>query len=153
MAFTPLLDLYLGALLNVPSHIIEATRPAMKIMILWGAFIGYRRFHQGIIIRAGKTRYVAAGTAHTGASFRQRGSGAGRDHYDCRRSRWGYRPDVFDGGGDALHLYHLATRCQTLAIDAARDGHGAPLGKRDALRFHLPLAATSVDHNFGEPGH
>ena len=62
MAFTPLLDLYLGALLNVPSQIIEATRPGMKIMILWGAFIGYRRFHQGIIIRAGKTRYVAAGT-------------------------------------------------------------------------------------------
>ena len=26
MAFTPLLDLYLGALLNVPGHIIEATR-------------------------------------------------------------------------------------------------------------------------------
>ena len=63
MAFTPLLDLYLGSVLNVPAHIIEAARPGMKIMICWGAFIGYRRFHQGIVIRFGNTRYVGFGTA------------------------------------------------------------------------------------------
>ena len=62
MAFTPLLDLYLGTVLNIPIHIIEATRPGMKIMILWGGFIGYRRFHQGIIIRFGNTRYIGYGT-------------------------------------------------------------------------------------------
>lgn len=63
IAFTPLLDIYLGALLNVPDQIIEATRPGMKIMILWGGFIGYRRFHQGVMIRAGNTRYIAYGTS------------------------------------------------------------------------------------------
>ena len=62
MAFTPLLDVYLGGALNIPAHIIEATRPGMKIMVLWGAFIGYRRFHQGVIIRFGNTRFVGYGT-------------------------------------------------------------------------------------------
>ena len=62
MAFTPLLDFYLDTLLSIPAHIIEATRPAMRVMILWGGFIGYRRFHQGIMIRFGRTRYVGYGT-------------------------------------------------------------------------------------------
>lgn len=62
MAWTPLLDLYLGDILGIPPQIIDATRPGMTIMILWSGFIGYRRFHQGVLINHGRTRTIGTGT-------------------------------------------------------------------------------------------
>lgn len=62
MAFTPLLDWWLGSVLNIPQNIIDATRPGMVVMILWSGFIGYRRFHQGILIRNNRTRAIGIGT-------------------------------------------------------------------------------------------
>jgi len=41
MAFTPLLDVYMGQVLNVPPYIIEATRPGMAIMLLALAMLIY----------------------------------------------------------------------------------------------------------------
>ena len=143
MAFTPLLDLYLGALLNVPRHIIEATRPAMKIMILWGAFIGYRRFHQGVIIRAGKTRYVAAGTVvralvsgsvalALGAITAIAGAVVGAIAL------------IFSMAAETLYTY-IVSRPDVKRLLSTPLGTGRrALTQRDALRFHLPLAATSV---------
>jgi hypothetical protein len=34
----------------------------MTIMILWSGFIGYRRFHQGVLINHGRTRTIGTGT-------------------------------------------------------------------------------------------
>jgi hypothetical protein len=49
--------------MGIPLHIAEAARPGMKIMTLWSAAIGFRRFLQGILIRFGQTRWVGIGTA------------------------------------------------------------------------------------------
>ncbi|MCY3979244.1 MAG: hypothetical protein OXG23_14190 [Chloroflexi bacterium] len=143
MAFTPLLDLYLGALLNVPGQIIEATRPGMKIMILWGAFIGYRRFHQGIIIRAGKTRYVAAGTV-----IRALVSGSVALALGAITTIAGAVVGaialIFSMAAETLYTYIVSRpEVNRLLSTPLRTGRRA-LTQRDALRFHLPLAATSV---------
>ena len=142
MAFTPLLDFYLGVLLNVPAHIVEATRPAMRIMILWGGLIGYRRFHQGIMIRFGKTRYVGYGTVlrvlvsgsmalALGAITQIAGAAIGALALVCAvaaEAIYTYRVSR----GDVMRLLQtpLRDKLQTLSYG-------------DALRFHLPLALTS----------
>lgn len=143
MAFTPLLDFYLGTLLNVPSHIIEATRPGMKIMILWGGFIGYRRFHQGIIIRAGKTRYVAYGTVLRAlvSSVVSLGLGAVTT---IAGAVVGAIALALAMAAETLYTYVISRPDVNRLLATARNPERRALTQRDALRFHLPLAATSV---------
>lgn len=47
VAYTPLFDLIVYRWLDVPDAIAEWVRPGMKIMVLWTAAIGWRRFLQG----------------------------------------------------------------------------------------------------------
>lgn len=143
VAFTPLLDLYLGALLQIPTHIIDAARPGMRVMIFWGAVIGYRRFHQGIIIRFGKTRYVGYGTV-----IRVITSGAVAVLLGVITNSAGA---VVGALALALAVIaeaaftHIVSRpdVKRLLETPLRQG-GHPLTYRHALRFHLPLAATSL---------
>ena len=143
MAFTPLLDWYLGALLNIPSHIIEATRPGMQIMVFWGAVIGYRRFHQGIIIRYGSTRYVGYGTVirvlvSIGIAF---GLGAATQIAGASIGAWALALAVV---AEALYTRHVSRPDVKQLLATPPNPSQPPLTYRDVLRFHLPLAATSV---------
>ena len=142
-AFTPLLDVYLGGLLDVPAHIIKATRPGMKVMVLWGAFIGYRRFHQGIMIRFGNTRYVGLGTvlralvsagvaAGLGAITNMAGAVVG----GCAL--------MLAMAAETLYTYAVSRPDVKRLLQTPAPAGKPPLTQRDALRFHLPLAATSV---------
>ncbi len=143
MAFTPLLDFYLGALLNIPSHIIDATRPGMKIVTLWGAVIGYRRFHQGVIIRFGNTRYVGYGTlirvlvsgcvaVSLGAITNIAGTEIGALALIC---------SVF---AEALYTHRVSRPDVKRLLETPRPEHRPPLTYSQAARFHLPLAVTSL---------
>ena len=49
-------------LLQLPSEIADLTYGALWFFLPWPSAIGYRRFLQGVLIRAGKTRLVAMGT-------------------------------------------------------------------------------------------
>ena len=63
IAFTPLFDWVARELLHSPEAILEPARVGLRIMTPWTAAIGYRRFHQGVLIRFHQTRPVAVGTA------------------------------------------------------------------------------------------
>jgi len=63
LAFTPLFDLVLVPLLDPPAAVIEPARLGLKIMLPWTWAIGYRRFHQGLLIRYGRSHHVSIGTA------------------------------------------------------------------------------------------
>jgi len=63
VGYTPLFDLIVPGLLDVPDDIARWVRPGMQIMIFWSAAIGWRRFLQGILIRFNRTRSIAWGTA------------------------------------------------------------------------------------------
>ena len=143
MAFTPLLDWYLGGLLHIPAHIVEATRPGMKIMLLWGAFIGFRRFHQGIIIRFDKTRYVGYGTIlrvmvsggtalALGALTNMAGAAIGGAAL------------MLAVAAEAVFIWRVAMPdVRKLLATPLRVGQRA-LTYRRATQFHLPLAVTSL---------
>ena len=143
MAFTPLLDIYLGNLLNIPSQIIDATRPGLRIMCLWGAVIGYRRFHQGVIIRFGNTRYVGFGTV-----IRVLASGSVAMALGAITNLAGVEVGacalMVSVVAEALYTHRVSREDVGRLLDTARPSSRAPLSYRHALRFHLPLAVTSV---------
>lgn len=62
LAFTPLFDLVIVRLISPPAELVEPARLAFKWLLPFHWAIGYRRFHQGILIRFGHSRYVTIGT-------------------------------------------------------------------------------------------
>ncbi len=63
VAFTPLFDLVAAGWMRQPGPMVDAARPAMRIMLFWTAAIAWRRFHQGVLVRHGFTQKVSLGTA------------------------------------------------------------------------------------------
>jgi len=62
VAFTPLYDVVARYLLGAPPEIIEPGRVGLRIMLPWTWSIAYRRFHQGVLIRFGRSGAVGRGT-------------------------------------------------------------------------------------------
>ncbi len=62
VSLTPLYDLLLIHLLQVPIEVAEAARIPLGIMTPWSACIGWRRWRQGIMIRNGVTKPITLGT-------------------------------------------------------------------------------------------
>ena len=59
---SPVMDWILLDLMRLDPHVADLTHGALWILLPWPAAIGYRRFYQGILIRADLTRRVAWGT-------------------------------------------------------------------------------------------
>ncbi|MBN2171663.1 MAG: hypothetical protein JW819_10140 [Candidatus Krumholzibacteriota bacterium] len=58
----PVFRLVMVDLVGLTEEVAGLTHVALVILIPWPAAIGFRRFYQGLLIRAGLTRRVAAGT-------------------------------------------------------------------------------------------
>ena len=61
-AFTPLFDWVVVPLLGPPEVVIEPARLGLQVTLLWTWAIAYRRFHQGLLIRYGRSYHVSIGT-------------------------------------------------------------------------------------------
>jgi hypothetical protein len=59
----PVFDFIMQDLIGLPIEVAELVHTSLVILLPWPAAIGYRRFYQGILIRNGRTRLVAYGTA------------------------------------------------------------------------------------------
>jgi hypothetical protein len=62
LAFTPLYDVVVREWMGVPPAVADACLPAFRILILWPAPIGWRRFHQGLLIRLRRTSFISIAT-------------------------------------------------------------------------------------------
>ncbi|MFW5688045.1 MAG: hypothetical protein ACOC1U_00615 [Spirochaetota bacterium] len=58
IGLTPLYDLVVGGILNVPVDVLETSRLPFVVMAPFSAAVGYRRLWQGVLIRHGKTWIV-----------------------------------------------------------------------------------------------
>lgn len=153
VAFTPVYDWVVPGAMGVPAHIATAAQPGMRIMTLWSAAIGWRRFYQGILIRFGETRRVTYGTvARLSASA---GTAAGL-------ALWGELPGVWVGSfalmagvlAEATLVTWLVrpTLYQHLSSNTTLSkGTSNPLTMRRVIGFHTPLAATSLLTLFSQP--
>jgi hypothetical protein len=78
IVFTPLYDVIARHLLGAPEEIIEPGRTGLRLMLPWTWSIAYRRFHQGVLIRFGRSGMVGRGTGPPGLQ---------RDRIDHRTDR------------------------------------------------------------------
>lgn len=62
VAFTPVYSVLVKDILGAPEIIVEPARLGLQCMTPWTLSIAVRRFLQGVIIRAGRTRLVGLGT-------------------------------------------------------------------------------------------
>ncbi len=62
VAFTPLYDVVVGRLIGAPAALMAPARIGLQWMLPWTWSIAYRRFHQGILIRCGRSRAIGLGT-------------------------------------------------------------------------------------------
>ncbi|MBX3118857.1 MAG: hypothetical protein KF784_07305 [Fimbriimonadaceae bacterium] len=62
IVLTPVYGLVAYTILGLDRPVAEATRVGLAIMIPWSAFIGWRRYLQGVLIRNGMTRLISYGT-------------------------------------------------------------------------------------------
>lgn len=63
MLIPPVYHTVMSKALGLPPQVSQLVRGALWLLLPWPAAIGYRRFLHGILIRAGRTRRVAYGTA------------------------------------------------------------------------------------------
>lgn len=143
VAFTPLYGLIVRTLMGVPLPIAAAAHPGMRIMVLWSAAIGFRRFLQGVLIRQGQTRWVGYGTV-----ARLLSSGGGGILLAVLTDL----PGVYIGSiglmaGVLIEAAFIAcvARPTVRNLLATRETPAADtLSIREVARYHAPLAATSL---------
>jgi hypothetical protein len=141
VAFTPLFDIVAKKVMGQPAPIVAAARPAMQIMLLWTAAIGWRRFHQGILVGHQRTHLVSKGTAvRLAATVLAAYAGV----------RYGKLPGV-QVCAIAIMIAVVAESMITTAFVMPilkrvvfKAPWGRPLSQRDIFWFHAPLAATTL---------
>ncbi len=62
VSLTPLYTLVVEQLMNIPADVAARARPTMQILSLWPLPIGWRRTHQGVLIRANRTGMITVAT-------------------------------------------------------------------------------------------
>lgn len=143
VAWTPLYDLVVGDMLGIPESIRVAARPSFQIMLFWTAAIGWRRFYQGILVRHSLTARVSYGTA-VRLSFTIGTAAA--------LVIWGQLPGAIVGAcslmagviSEAIATYLFALPVVRHIQADLRAPSEQPLTLSGIIRFHLPLAATSL---------
>lgn len=140
----PVYDGVMRTVLALPAPVADVTYGALWIFLPWPAAIGYRRFLQGILIRTGRTRLVAVGTAIRLAAMTVTG---------LVLYAWGGIPGAWVGAASlSAGVLVEAVAARLMAAASVRelqrpDMPGArhlELGYREIARFYYPLALTSV---------
>ncbi|MCW5933890.1 MAG: hypothetical protein KIT45_06245 [Fimbriimonadia bacterium] len=146
IAFTPLFEWISARLLGAPPEIVAPAKPAMQIMLVWTAVIGWRRFYQGILVRYGETRLVSRGTVARLIAMCVTAFGL---------MAWGELPGSQVGAlalmasvlveAIAVTIYaQPVLREHGLLTQPALDGSEPPLTLSAITRFHMPLAGTTL---------
>ena len=131
------------SLIGLPREVASLTHGAVLILLPWPAAIGYRRFYQGVLVRANLTRRVAYGTvvrvlavAATATvlySFATlRGAFVGAASLSCGVV------------AEAVASRIMARRAIRHVLAQPDRPGAAPLTTRAIARFYAPLAVTSL---------
>lgn len=149
VALTPLYWIVTLDIINLDLEVAKAARIGLMIMVPWSAFIGWRRYLQGILIRNGQTRLIGYGTAIRMATMGVVSIGlfqlAGLPSITIVALAL-----LASVAAEAVFA-HFASRPviqERLAFD---DPSLKPLTQRFLAHFHLPLTATTLITILSQP--
>jgi len=142
VVFTPLYGLVTEQLLGIRHEVAAAARPGLMVMLPWSAFIGWRRYLQGILIRNGQTKAIGFGTTLRVATIAIGALGL------YATTTW---PSVIIASTALLlsvmvettfvHLFSRRTIREHLHEPTDAD---QPLSMAKLAAFHFPLTATTM---------
>jgi Na+-driven multidrug efflux pump len=152
VSLTPLYGLIVEQLMNIPADVAARARPTLQILSFWSFPIAWRRAHQGVLIRAGRTAIITIATGIrlltlAGALFAglfllpDRGAviaGLAMDlsvTVEAALITWATRPVL---------------RAEDFGSDSVHDEH-TPLTLRGLWRFYRPLIATTILRQASRP--
>lgn len=145
VSLTPLYSLIVNDLMNIPADVALEARPTLQVLAFWSLPIAWRRTHQGLLIRSGRTaaislatgaRLVTLAAALFAGLHLLPGQGAAvaglamvlSVTVESALITWATRPVL---------------RADTFRSSALSDG-GSSLTMRDLWRFYRPLAMTTI---------
>ena len=134
-----------GSLIGLPTEVSSLTYGALWFMLPWPGAIGYRRFLQGVLIRAGKTRLVAWGTVIRLIAMAL-ASLCGFLWLDMPGSWIGAMALGIGVSVEAVAARFMAAPTVRGLLDGKDDleATGREISYRDIASFYLPLALTSL---------
>lgn len=141
LVLTPAWTQLATRVIGLPERVVELSRVGLFIMTLWPAAIGYRRFYQGLLIQAGRTRRVAWGTLTRLVTMAAT---------SLVLLRYSSLPGAWVGaGGIAAGVFVEAIVSRIMAIHEVRDirsreGETDPPDYAEIATFYWPLALTSL---------
>ena len=139
---TPAYPIVFGEWIGLDKPVADLTRGALLILLPWPASIGYRRFHQGLLIRRGSTRLVAYGTAVRMTSMTI--TALILFQLDRIPGAWigacALATGVVTEAVIARYLAHSEVR----RLTSRKAPAGTAITFRDIWNFYVPLAWTSV---------
>lgn len=151
IAFTPLYGLVTEQIMRQPSDIARAARPALQIMLLWTAAIGWRRFYQGIMVHFGQTRMVSWGTLIRLTITVALAVGLASSHHlpGVQVGAFCLMAGVISEAlATTLFAYPTVRRhLQYQPLPTAQAGESSvevPLTQKRIWQFHAPLATTTL---------
>ena len=141
VSLSPLYGLIVEDLMNIPPDVAARARPTLQILSFWSFPIAWRRAHQGVLIRAGRTTMI---TAATGVRLVTLAAGlfVGLLSFPDRGSVVAGAAMVLSVTVEAA-LITLATR-RVLYTETFEPTGENPLTLRDLWRFYRPLLATTI---------
>jgi hypothetical protein len=144
MAFSPLYDLVVRGLMDIPPRIAAAARPGMKIMVFWSAAIGVRRFLQGVLIRHGQTSRVGYGTTIRLVS--SAGTGITLAVLTSMPGVYIASTGLMAGVTSEMLFILAAVRptIRRILENPKEDSSDTSVSFWDVTRYHAPLALTSL---------
>ena len=137
----PVFDLLARDLLGLKPVVAGHTRLAVAFLLPWPGAIGFRRFYQGLLIRSGRTRLVAAGTVLRLAAMAATGS--------ALAFKSALPGAAVGAAALSAGVVVEAAASRLMALWAVREtlartpDSGAP-GLAAILSFYWPLATTSL---------
>jgi hypothetical protein len=152
VSLTPLYDLLVRNLMDIPADVAARARPTLQILSLWPLPIAWRRAHQGVLIRAGRTAVITAATV-VRLSVLSAGLFSGLLLLPHRGALVAGMAMVLSVVAEAA-LVTWATRPVLRAPffqpSPAGDGESS-LALRHLWRFYRPLALTTILRQMGRP--
>lgn len=139
--FTPLYDLVLGNVLQLPDNIVQLSRVPLQIMTPWSGLIGWRRWRQGVMIRHGNTRAISIGTGIRFAAMLASGFGLATTHRFTGLEVAACAL-IFSVGVEALFV-HFASR-PALEVQGEAENPNGEVTLARLYRFHAPLTLSTM---------
>ncbi len=140
MVFSPAWSLVIHSWMGLNPDVASLTRTALIIMLPWPAAIGYRRFYQGLLIRSGRTRLVAWGTAIRLTSMA--GTAFSLNIFTTINGAWLGAAALSVGVVLEAVASRIMARHSIVEIKAAEPGRIMSYG--EIVQFYYPLALTST---------